>query len=78
MDDLKRRGLPKKDDFFFFVENKSISDEEYEVVKSAWRDNRMSTLYDLLKWFNLLDVHKFLESVLVYLELYQNRGFNLC
>ena len=77
MDDLNRLGLPEKDDFFSLLKNKSISDEEYKAVKSVRHNNQMTTLFDLLKWYSLLDVCPFLEAVLVYLDLYQKRGLEL-
>ena len=36
VDDLKLVGLPKKDDFFLSLKNKTISDSNYVEVKSAW------------------------------------------
>ena len=42
-----------------------------------WHNIRKTTFYDLLRWYSLLDISLFLEAVLIYLELYQNRGFNL-
>ena len=47
------------------------------MVKRAWNANEMSMLFDLLKWYSLLDVLPFLEAVLVYLTQYKARGLDL-
>ena len=47
------------------------------MVKSAWKDNQMNTLFDLMQRYSLLDVHPFLEALLVYLDLYQKQGVDL-
>ena len=37
----------------------------------------MNTLFDLLKWYSLLDVRPFLEAVVLYLKLYKQRKLDL-
>ena len=37
----------------------------------------MSTLFDLLKWYSLLDVRPFLQAVLLYLNQYKERGLDI-
>ena len=37
----------------------------------------MRTLFDLLRWYSLLDVRPFLQAVLIYLEQYKSRGLDL-
>ena len=49
----------------------------YDVVETPWHLNDMHALFDLLKWYCLLDVRPFLEAVLVYLTQYKDRGLDL-
>ena len=37
----------------------------------------MRTVFNLLKWYSLLDVRPFLEAVLVYLTQYKDRNLDL-
>ena len=37
----------------------------------------MHTLFDLLRWYSLLDVRPFLEAVLIYFTQYKYRGLDL-
>ena len=37
----------------------------------------MQTLFDLLKWYSLLDIRLFLEAVFIYLNQYKNSGLDL-
>ena len=73
VDDLHKPGLPSQADFYSSLRGSSISADDYEVVRHAWTANGMQTLFDLLKWYSLLDVRPFLEAVLVYLNQYKNR-----
>ena len=70
MCNLDRTGLQSQQDFYSNLRGCSISCEEYKVVENAWRDNQMCTLFDLLRWYSLLDVRPFLEAVLIYLTQY--------
>ena len=63
--------------FFLSLKNKSISDDEYDAIKMVWDEKQMHTLFDLLKWYSLLDVWPFLEAVLVYLDLYKQRNLDI-
>ena len=66
--DLYKPGLPTHTDFYSLLRGETISVEAYDVVEQAWRSNEMRTLFDLLKWYLLL------EAVLVYLAQYEDRG----
>ena len=61
VDDLFKPGLPSHDDFFSTLKG-HISPEAYEIVKQAWIENEMQTLFDLLKWYSLLDVRPFFRN----------------
>ena len=65
VDDLNVVGCPAQSDFFSSLKNKSISNDEYDVIKKVWAEKQMNTLFDLLKWYSLLDVRPFLEAVLI-------------
>ena len=57
--------------FYSTLKNKGITDDEYETVQTAWQEKQMSTLFDLLKWYSMLDVRPFLEAWLNDLEPYK-------
>ena len=59
------------------MRGETISPEAYEVVKQAWCSSEMCTLFNMLKWYSLLDVRPFLEAVRVYLIQYKERGLDL-
>ena len=76
--DLDRTDLPSHREFYSNLRGRTISLEAYNVVETAWRENQMRTLFDLLKWYSLLDVRPFLESsVLNYLKPYKARSLDL-
>ena len=75
--DLYKPGLPSSAEFYSTLRGEIISIEAYDVVAQAWHLNGMHTLFDLLKWYSLLDVRPFLQAVLVYLEQYKDRSLNL-
>ena len=75
--DLYKPGIPTRADFFSTLRGETISIEAYDAVKCAWNVNGMCRLFDLLKWYSLLDVHPFLEVVLVYLTHYKIRNLDL-
>ena len=54
--DLDKTGLPSLQDFYSTLRGCTISLEEYRVVELAWREHHMLTLFDLLRWYSLLDV----------------------
>ena len=72
--DLSKPGLPSCADFYSTLRGENILAEAYNVVEPVWRSNEMHTLFDLLRWYSLLDVQPFLEAVLVYLIQYKERG----
>ena len=59
VDDLHKPGLPSQADFYSTLRGSTISNEDYDVVKRTWNAHGMYTLFDLLKWYSLLDVRPF-------------------
>ena len=45
--------------------------DEYTAVRNAWRDKNMKNLYDLLVWYNNLDVVLFQSAIAKYVEFFQ-------
>ena len=74
--DLNVVGCPAQSDFFS-LKKKSIFNDKYDVIKKVWAEKQMNTLFDLLKWYSLLDVRPFLEAVLIYLDLYKRRNLDI-
>jgi hypothetical protein len=63
LDKLNCETLPTKADFYDNLKEKGITDEEYDIVEKAWRDEKMQIVRDLLIWYNNLDVEPFLKAL---------------
>ena len=76
MDCLERLDdsvLPSKEAFFSRLKNELISDEDYASCQDAWRDNAMTTLREVLVWYNNMDVVPFLQAIDRQFAFYQQR-----
>ena len=60
---LDETQLPSHADFFSKLKNKNITDKEYADLCETWRVEGMTTLRDLLVWYNNLDVVPFLDAL---------------
>lgn len=77
LDKLKYRHLPSKECFYSKLRRAHISDEDYEVVATAWRVHNMKSVKDLLIWYNNLDVAPFLEAIENQSSVYKDRGIDM-
>lgn len=62
IDQLEQTFLPDKASFFSTMKQKNITDEDYEYIKSVWRENGFRNMRDYLIWYNDLDVYPFLSA----------------
>jgi len=74
---LKERSLPPIDAFYSRLKGKTITDDEYEVVRAAWQTHNMETVEDLLIWYNNLDVDPFVEAIGKQTAVYQQNGIDM-
>ena len=54
-------SLPPITAFHSSLTNATISNDDYAVLQKVWTENKMTTLRDLLLWYNKLDTEPFLE-----------------
>ena len=63
LDKLNETELPSQKAFHSSLRNKDLSDEDYTFVCDKWKTENMTTLRDLLIWYNNLDVQPFLIAL---------------
>ena len=64
------RMAPPLEDFYFTLKKKHLAKDEYAVVENIWCDKNMRNLYDLLVWYNNLDVVPFQTAIAKYTEFF--------
>ena len=80
MDDISKlnyTALPSQASFYSQLTGKGISDEDYESVKDTWKRLGMTTVRDLLVWYNNLDVEPFLEALQKQYSIYASRNIDM-
>jgi hypothetical protein len=60
---LKKTNFPSYFDFYSKLTNSNISQEQYDYCKSVWNAEEMTTLRDLLVYYNNHDVIGFVEAI---------------
>ena len=63
-------GTPPIEDFYSALKKKHLTEDEYTVVRNTWRYKNMKNLYDLLVWYNNLDVAPFQTAIAKYVEFF--------
>ena len=63
LNQLNETELPPHEAFHSTLRNKNISVEEYQSVCEVWKSHKMTTLRDLLVWYNNLDTQPFLSAL---------------
>lgn len=74
---LRETALPPHEAFYSELKGSNISDEEYNSLVKVWNENKMSTLQDLLIFYNNLDVKPFVEGVKRLQSFYFERGIDI-
>jgi G:T-mismatch repair DNA endonuclease (very short patch repair protein) len=77
LEKLKDTALPPPQAFFSSLKNCHVSAEDYAICQQAWVDNEMTTLKDLLVWYNNLDVGPFLLALEQQVQFYANLGVDM-
>ena len=75
---------PLGDAWFSTLKQKSVLDngissimDNYLFVKQKWKENNMSTLWDLLSWYNKGDVKPFVNGIESFLQFYYNQNIDV-
>ena len=76
-DKLEETSLPPHEAFYSELKDSNITPEDYDYLKTVWRDNNMKTLKDFLIWYNNLDVGPFVEAVEKLQSFYQKEGIDI-
>jgi len=63
LDKLDERNLPPIEAFDSTLKNTKLTQEQYAELQRVWEDNNMTTVRDLLIWYNKLDVKPLLKAV---------------
>lgn len=63
LENLTHTELTPQEAFDSSCRDSRLSVEEYEICRSAWCDEDMTTFKDFLVWYNNLDVLTLLEAV---------------
>lgn len=74
---LKQTSLPPHRAFFSTLKNANISSEEYKYCQKIWKDNKMETLEDFLRWYSFLDVVPFLQAIEKQSEIYKTKHIDM-
>ncbi|KAG2796884.1 hypothetical protein PC116_g25914 [Phytophthora cactorum] len=72
---LSEATIPPKSAFDSELRGTSISDDDYKRVQFVWEHYGMTTIKDLLVWYNNLDVVPFIKAIKAQRELF--KGFDL-
>ncbi|KAG6618409.1 uncharacterized protein IUM83_01047 [Phytophthora cinnamomi] len=72
---LSENTIPRKSAFDSKLRGTSISDDDYKRVQFVWEHYGMTTIKDLLIWYNNLDVVPFIKAIKAQRELF--KGFDL-
>ena len=74
---LDSKKLPAYKDWFSSLKNTNITPAEYEHCLQVWKDNKMKTMKDFLKWYNNGDVIPMVEAINKMFEFYRAKGLDM-
>ena len=77
MDVLDRTELPRHEEFYSQMKQRNITLEEYEQCKKIWKEKNMSSLRDLLVYYNNEDVRHFIPALEKQNEFYKSRNLDM-
>ena len=79
LDKLKFQGLPAVEHWYSTLKNRNILGKDqaeinknYQWLQDIWKEHKMSTLQDLLIWYNILDVKPLLAATDNLFNYYKN------
>jgi hypothetical protein len=77
LDKLDYKELPCREAFSSKLKRTELSEKDYETVKNVWQKEKMSSVRDLLVWYNNLDVKPFLEALEKQSAIYKEKGIDM-
>lgn len=77
METLNRTDFPTHEEFYRKLKQKNITVEEYNYCKSIWLSEVMTTLRDLLIYYNEKDCVGLVEAIEKQMELFRCKGLDI-
>ena len=74
---LTEETLPPHKEFYSSLTQSNISNEDYEFCQRVWKEHKMKTMEDFLRWYNNLDVEPFLEAIQKQMDIYRSRRIDM-
>jgi len=74
---LSETKLPPRQAFDSQLKGSKCSQKEYAEIERIWREHGMSTLYDYLRYYNLLDVEPFVEALSAMIAFWRSQGHDM-
>ena len=54
-----------------------MTEDEYAVLEKVWRDKNMRNLYDLLVWYNNLEIIPFQTTIAKYVKFFRLENIDI-
>lgn len=77
LDVLQRTDFPQHWEFYSSLKKSNITLEEYNYVKRVWNDRKMTTLKDLLIYYNNCDCVPFVDALARQIQFFRSRGLDI-
>ena len=77
LEKLDETSLPPREAFHSSLRNSDLSQENYDYLCQVWRGNGMSSLRDLLTWYNNKDTRPFIEALEKQCNFYKTLGLDM-
>ncbi|GFN78397.1 hypothetical protein PoB_000490300 [Plakobranchus ocellatus] len=74
---LDETSLPPRDAFYSSLRNSELPVQNYDYVCKVWKESGMTSLRDLLIWYNNKDTRPFIEALAKQCEFYITLGLDM-
>ncbi|GFN74662.1 hypothetical protein PoB_000116800 [Plakobranchus ocellatus] len=74
---LDETSLPPRDAFYSSLRNSELPVQNYDYVCKVWKESGMTSLRDLLIWYNNKDTRPFIEALVKQCEFYKTLGLDM-
>lgn len=74
---LDEKKLPPHSTFYSNLQQKNISEEDYQFCVDIWQKQNMTCLRNFLEWYNNQDVRLFVQAVRKLLVFYFERNIDI-
>ena len=74
---LDQNYLPPIEDFHNILKGEDLSEENYNYLQTIWTENGMTSMRDLLIWYNNLDTKPMVEGLTKMCKLWKEMGIDM-